>query len=176
QIGATDDLAAIDGFTHRASQGAALFFFSSSLNAGADLRCDLFVLERLSDAAEGAAFPGGDGGVESRVSGDHQDYRIGIHLQKLFERAESTDAGHRHVEQHHVVRAAAVSFETFFTGLREIDAIPFVAEERLEHLAHDLLVVHDEDRSFSGVTSFWFHHKNRKCSKLATKKHKRHKM
>jgi hypothetical protein len=40
---------------------------------------------------------------------------------------------------------AAVSFETFFAGLREIDTIAFVAEERLEHLAHDLLVVHNED-------------------------------
>src|SRR6185369_6662459 len=144
-IGAPDDLTAIDGLTHRASQCAALFFFAASFNARADLRCDLFVLERLSDAAKSAAFPGGDGGVESRVSGDHEDYRVGIHLQKLFERAQSTDAWHRHVEQHHVIRAAAVSFKAFFTGLREIYAIAFVAEERLEHLAHDLLVIDDED-------------------------------
>jgi hypothetical protein len=75
----------------------------------------------------------------------------------IFRNSSSAHAGHRHVEQHDVERPPAVSFETFFAGLREIDAITIGGEKRLQHLAHDLLVVNDEYRAFSGVALFGSH-------------------
>ncbi len=111
----------------------------------------------LLNAAERAALPRCDCGIKSCVSSDHQDDGLGIHLQKLFERAQSADAGHRHVKQHDVKSAAAVSFETFFTSLCEIDAIALGRQQRFQHFTHDLLVVDDEDGSFSGIALFGFH-------------------
>ncbi len=109
----------------------------------ADSERDLLVLEWFPDATERAVFPGGDGGVEGGVGRYHHDNRVGIHLQKLFERAQTADAGHGNVEQDHVVSAAAIRLESFFAGLGEIHPIAFGREQGLEDLAHDLFVVDD---------------------------------
>ena len=129
------------------------FWRSSSLRRrlmpAATVVDDLLVLEGLADAAEGAALPRADGRVEGGVGGDDDDDGLGVGLQNLFERAQAAHAGHRDVEEHHVVGAPAVSLQALFAGLRQIDAIPFRREQRLQHVAHDLLVVHDEDGTFS---------------------------
>ena len=71
-------------------------------------------------------------------------HRLGIELQKFFERAQPSDARHRHIEQHDVVRTLRVSVQSFFAGLREIDAIAVSREQRLEDVAHYFFVINDE--------------------------------
>src|SRR6185369_17327572 len=113
EIGATDDLSAIDGLAHGASQRASFFLFASSLNSSGDGGGDLFVLEWFANATESAPFPGGNGGIKSRVGGDHNDHGFRIHFQKLFKSAQSADARHRNVQEHYIESAASVCFQTF---------------------------------------------------------------
>ena len=112
--------------------------------AGRDARANLFVLERLPNATERAFLPGCDRRVESRIGSNHDDYGIGIEFQKLFERAQAANTRHRHVKQHRVIGTLAVRIQSLLARLGEIYAIAFGREQRLEHVAHDLLVIDDE--------------------------------
>ena len=148
-LGATDDGAALDAAAHRAPEVLALLLLAAALDAGGDRRKDLLVLEGLADAVERAALPRADGGVEGGVGGDDDDDGLGVGLQNLFERAQAAHARHRNVEEHHVVGAPAVTLQPLLAGLRQIDAVALGREQRLQHVAHDLLVVNDEDGTFS---------------------------
>ena len=57
---------------------------------------------------EGAVLPGGNGGVKRRVSRNHDDDGVGVHLQKLFQRSQAPDARHGNVEQDNIVRATSI--------------------------------------------------------------------
>ncbi len=59
--------------------------------------------------------------------------------------------------KHDVKGASPVGFKTFFASLREIDSMPFSGEQSLQHFAHDLFVIDDEDRAFLGVAPLGFH-------------------
>jgi hypothetical protein len=123
----------------------ALLFFTSLLYSGGNRQRDLFILKGLSYAEKGPVLPGGDGRIKGGVGRDHDDDRVRVHLQKLFQRPQSTDARHRNVEQNNVVSTTSVGFKSLLTGLGQVDPVTFGREQRLQHFAHDLFVIDDQD-------------------------------
>src|SRR5206468_499214 len=139
-----DDRAAIDLSTHRLSQRSAFLFLASALDARSHSGRDVLVLKRLANATKRTLLPGSDRRVESRVSGYHYHHRLCIELQKLFQRAQTADAQHRHIEQDRVIRTLGVRVQSFFAGLCQIDAIALRGQQGLEDITHDLLIVDDQ--------------------------------
>jgi hypothetical protein len=130
----------------RAARSAAPLL-APPLDAGGNRRRHLLVLKRLADAAERAAFPGGNRRVERGISRDHRDDGLGVDFQNLFERTQPPHARHRHIQEHNIVSAPPVSLQTLFARLRQVNPIPFRRKQRLQYIAHDLLVVDDEYRT-----------------------------
>ncbi len=136
--------AAIDFTAHRLSQGSSFLLLATPLNSRSHRGADVFVLKRLANAVESALLPGGNRCVEGCVRRNHYDHRLCIEFQELFQRAQTANSRHRHVEQHRVVRTLGVRVQSFFAGLREIDAIALRRKQRLEDITHDLLIVNDQ--------------------------------
>ena len=78
----------------------------------------MLVLKWLADTAESAFFPRGNRRIEGGVGSNHDDDRVAVKLQKLFERAQAANAGHRNVEQHDVVGPLRVCVKAIFARLR----------------------------------------------------------
>ena len=66
-------------------------------------------------------------------------------LAQLVEHAHAVDARHHHVDDDGVERQRARQVEPVAAAGGETDRVALAHEQRLENLAHDLLVVDDED-------------------------------
>ena len=108
------------------------------------------VLERLGDVVERAALHRRDGALDRRVRGDDDDGEVLVDALQLVERRDAVEAGHHDVDDGRVERQRARQLEALGARRREPHVVAFPSQQRLENLAHDLLVVDDEDRAFVG--------------------------
>ena len=104
------------------------------------------VLERLGDVVEGAELHGRDGGLDGGERGNHQHRQVVVQLAQLLQRGDAVETGHHHVDNRRVERRRSRQLQPCFAARRESHLIPLARQQRLEDLAHDLLVVDDEDR------------------------------
>ena len=79
------------------------------------------------------------------MGGYHHHARVGAHLAQTGERGEPVDAGHAHVEEHHVERLGLEGVERRGAVLDGDDLVPGLAQPFLEHPAQAVLVVGDQD-------------------------------
>jgi hypothetical protein len=143
-IGATYDLAAIYCATHRPPERSSFFLFAPPLDPRSHRLSDLFVLERLANAAESSMLPGCDCGIKGGIGRYHYDHGIGIHLEELLQGAEAADAGHGNVKQDYVISPPAVRLKSLLACLSQVDAITFRGKKCLQDLPHYLFIVNDE--------------------------------
>ena len=66
---------------------------------------------------------------------------------QLVERGDAVEARHHDVDDGGVERQRARQLEPFRARRGEADVVALAGQQRLENLAHDLLVVDDEDRA-----------------------------
>ena len=66
---------------------------------------------------------------------------------QLVERRDAVEAGHHDVDDRRVERQRARQLEPFGARRGEPHVVALPRQQRLENLAHDLLVVDDEDRA-----------------------------
>ena len=131
----------------RLPERAVLFDEAAALDGVADDDEHFVVLEGLGDVVEGAALHRGDRALDRRECRDHQHRHLVVDLLQLVERRDPVHAGEHHVHDGRVERHRAGELQPFLGGAREAHAIPLARQQRLEDLAHDLLVVDDEDGS-----------------------------
>src|SRR6185436_7973822 len=130
-VRSTNYFAAINCFTHRSAQRTTFLFLAPAFDSCSNGGSDLFVLKRLTNAAKSPALPGCDRGVKSRISSNHHNHCLWIHLQKLFQRSQSAYTRHRNVEQNHIESAPAIRFQALFSGFCQVDAITFCRQKCL---------------------------------------------
>ena len=110
--------------------------------------CEHFVvLERLADVVERAALHRRDRVLDRRVRRDHEDREVVVDLLQLVQRLHAVHAGQHHVDDGGIERHRAGEIEPLGGCRGEADLIPLARQQRLEDLAHDLLVVDDENRA-----------------------------
>jgi hypothetical protein len=105
------------------------------------------VLERLGDVVEGAALHRRQRRLDRREGGHHHDGQVLVHRPELAEHGQAVDARHHDVDDDGVERVGAGQLEPLHAVDGQADVVAFTLEQCLEHLAHHLLVVDDEDRS-----------------------------
>ena len=107
------------------------------------------VLERLGDVVEGAALHRRDRVLHRRERGDHQHRQVVVDLLQLVERGDPVHPRHHHVDDRRVERHRAREVEPLPRAGSKADVVPLAGEQRVENLAHDLLVVDDQDGSLT---------------------------
>ena len=105
------------------------------------------VLERLGDVVEGAALHRRDRALDRRERGDHQHRQVVVDLLQLVERGHAVHARHHDVDDGGVERDRAGELEALGGVGGEANGIALARQQRLEDLAHDLLVVDDQNRA-----------------------------
>ena len=105
----------------------------------------LVVLERLRDVVVGAAFHRRDRVLDRRERRDHQHRQVVVDLLDLVERGDAVHAGHHDVHDRRVERHRSDQVEPLRRRRREADLVALPRQQRLEDLAHDLLVVDHQD-------------------------------
>ena len=108
---------------------------------------DVLVGEWLLDEVEGATLQRVAHGLRRAVGSDHDHRQVRIALLQGLQRVHPVDAGHHDVEQDRIELAFLGRREALGAIGRELHAAPLAHEQGLEHVAHDLLVIHDEDSS-----------------------------
>ena len=108
------------------------------------------VLERLGDVVERAALHRRDRALDRRVGGDDDDREVLVDPLQLVERRDAVEARHHDVDDRRVERQRARQLEPLGAGRRQPHVVALARQQRLENLAHDLLVVDDEDRAVAG--------------------------
>ena len=103
-----------------------------------------FVLERLGDVVERAAFHGRDRVLERCVGGDQNDRQVLVEPAQPVQRLNPTDARHHHVDDGDVEPLPASQLQPLVTGDRGRHATALAHEQRLQDVTHDLLVVDDQ--------------------------------
>ena len=105
----------------------------------------LVVLERLGDVVEGAALHRRDGVLDRGERGDHQHRQVVVDLLDLVERRDAVHARQHDVDDRRVERHRARELEPLGRRRGQAHLVALARQQRLEDLAHDLLVVDDED-------------------------------
>ena len=77
------------------------------------------------------------------------DRQLVVVLAQLVEHLQAVEARHHHVDDDRVERQRAGEVEPFAAVRGQPDAVALADEQRLENLAHDFLVVDDEDGSIA---------------------------
>ena len=111
------------------------------------------VLERLGDVVERAALHRGDGALDRRERRDHQDRQLVVDLLQLVERRHAVHARHHDVDDGGVEGDGAGELEALGGVGGEAHGVALARQQRFEDLAHDLLVVDDQDRAVLVHTS-----------------------
>ena len=105
------------------------------------------VLERLGDVVEGAPLHRGDGALDRRERRDHQHRQLVVYFSQLVERGHPVHARHHDVDDGGIERHGAGELEAFGGISGEANGMPLARQQRFEDLAHDLLVVDDQNRA-----------------------------
>ena len=103
------------------------------------------VLEGLRDVVERPALDRRDRVLDRRERGNHQDRKVVVYLLELVERRNAIHARHHHVHDGRVEGHGPRELEALGRVLCEPDAVTLTCEEGVEDLAHDLLVVDDQN-------------------------------
>ena len=103
------------------------------------------MLEGLGHVVEGALLHGLDGRLHGGEGGDHQDHELGVGLLELVEHVEAAHLRQHHVHDGGVEGLLAGQGQALDAVVGEGDAVARLQEQALEHVAHDLFVVDDED-------------------------------
>ena len=120
------------------------------LHRVADHNQHFVVLERLGDVVERTRFHRRDRAPDRRVGGDDDHREVVVDALQLIERGDAAEARHHDVDDGRIERHRPGQLEALFAGGRQPHGVPLAREQRLEYLAHDLFVVHDEDHAGSG--------------------------
>jgi hypothetical protein len=110
----------------------------------------LVVLERLGDVVEGTGLHRGDSASNGRKRRDDHDSQIFVDALQLVQRGDAVEPRHHDVDDGAIEGQRARQLEPLFPRRGEAHRVPLAAQQRLEDLAHDLLVVDDEDRAVRG--------------------------
>ncbi len=105
----------------------------------------LVVLERLGDVVVRASLHRGDGVLDRRERRDHQHRQVVVDLPDLVQRRDAVHARQHHVDDGCVERHRAQQIEPLVGRRRQANLVTLSREERVENLAHDLLIVDDEN-------------------------------
>ena len=150
---AADDLAEPVGARLQVLAERAVLGDEPALRQGVAQHDEHFVvLERLGDVVVRPALHRRNGVLDRGERRDHQHRQVVVDFLELVERRDAVHARHHHVHDRRVERDRPDELEPLGGVRRHADLIPLVGEERLEDLAHDFLVVDDEDRPPAGVT------------------------
>ena len=101
--------------------------------------------EVLGDVVERPQVHRLDGDRDLLDHRDHDDADVGVLLAHLPEDLEAADAGHLHVEEHHVDRTGFHRPQRLLAGGDRDGAHAGGADDRLHRLPHAGIVVHDQD-------------------------------
>ena len=105
------------------------------------------VLERLGDVVERAALHRGDGVLDRRERGHHDDRQLVVEFLERLERRHAVDARHHHVDDGGVERDVAGELDALLAAGGQAHGIPLALQQGLEDLAHDFFVVDYENRA-----------------------------
>ena len=111
----------------------------------ADRHQDFLVLEGLGDVVERPLAHGLDRALDRRVRGHDHDDRVRVPAADLAQDLEAGTVGKHEVEEDDVEGIGLEELERLRRVRRGRDVPGLPLEEALEHVADDLLVVHDED-------------------------------
>ena len=103
------------------------------------------VLEGLGHVVEGALLHGRDGGLHRGVGGDHEHHQVAVGLLELVQHREAAHLRQHDVHDGGVEAALAGQGQALGTVLGQGDGVARLAQKGAEDVAHDLLVVDDED-------------------------------
>ena len=131
------------------AQVAVLVQQPAPLHRVADDDQHFVVLERLGDVVEGAGLHRRDRALDRCVGGDDDDVEVLVDPLQLVERRDAVEARHHDVDDGGIERQRARHLEPLGAGRGDADVVALARQQRLENLAHDLLVVDDEDGAVS---------------------------
>ena len=147
---AADDLAEPVGMMLQVLAQHAILGDQAALREGVAHDGEHFVvLERLGDVVKRATLHRRDGALDRRERGNHQHRQVVVDLLQLVERGHAVHARHHDVDDRGVEGARAGELEALGGIGREANGMALAGQQRLEDLAHDLLVVDDQNRAAS---------------------------
>ena len=103
-------------------------------------------VEGLRQVLVGAALERGHGAVEIGVRGHHDHRHRGMALLDRLQQLQPRQAGHAHVGDQHLRRAAGERIERFLRGGERAERDALAAQRLLDHPADGAIVVDDPDR------------------------------
>ena len=101
-------------------------------------------VEGLDDVVEGAGLQRAHGGVHRGVGGHDDDGQVRAHLGQARLQLQAVHLGHLDVHQRDVVGVLGRQAQRGRGAVGHVHAPAVLAEPAAEGLAHDLLVVHDQ--------------------------------
>ncbi len=104
-------------------------------------------VDRLGDEVVGAGANRGHRGVEARVAGDHDHRDVGPDAEDALAQLGSAERGHAEIGEDHVEIALGDELERVEPGGAPLDLERITPEHQLQHLAHRLIVIDDENSS-----------------------------
>ena len=107
----------------------------------------LLVLEGLGHVVEGALLHGRERRLHRGEGGDHQHHQLGVELLQLLQHLDAAHLGQHHVHDGGVEGVLAGQGQALLAVGGQRDPVAGLAQQRAQHVAHDLLVVDDEDGS-----------------------------
>ena len=113
-------------------------------------------VERLLENVVCAQLRGFDGGLNRRVSADHDDDRARIALLDLLERLDAVDAGHLHIEEDEIRPLLGVFRQTVHGISDRAHLVTLELEQLPECGADALLVVDDQNATRHDYFTFLY--------------------
>ena len=120
------------------------------LGGALDEHREVVGVEGLDDVVVGPVLHGLDRGLDRGVGGHEHDGQLRVGGGEPRLQLEPVHARHLDVEEGHVVAARADEPQRLLAALGHVDLVPVLAEPGAERVAHDRLVVHDQDPQRAG--------------------------
>jgi len=147
-----DATAGADDLTHpfeTAAQQQILHLQPSPFGGAADQVKDFLVFEGFGYVVEGSLAHRLDGGLERRVSGDHNHRKMGVVGLDIGEEFEAAPVRQHEIEEDDINLLLAEQLQPVSGRCGGVIVEIVVLQQRLEHVLQNGLVVYDEDASGS---------------------------
>ncbi len=135
RLALADDVFEVVALLQGALELDDLFFGAMPRNGGANVGEQLLVVPGLLDEVLGAGADGVDDVAHGAVGGDHDDGKVGLHLDDARQQIDAALAGKSEIEQQQIVLVARQQLHAGGTVDGHADGEAFEREQGFERLA-----------------------------------------
>jgi hypothetical protein len=121
-----------------------LFLQPPRLELLAHLEPQLVHVERLRQVVHGAEAHGLHGRIRGREGGHHEDDDVAVDVLGHAQDVHAGGVGHLDVRQHQIEALAPQQLDGALAVLGHLHVVAVALEDDLQHVAHRLLIVHDQ--------------------------------